>query len=245
MIPHPFDNFIWALYSIAEAILVVVILKKGAARRWPFLLVLALFDLGHNYLLYTHLGEANYRQYFYIYWYGHGARALLSLGLIFDVARSMPGLKYVPQYIGVLLLAFGLAITIGSVFLTKTHHPSPEYSQIVARVLMMRECAAVAWMCLALSLLGSISILGLGWLVEPLSVTGGVVISGLAAMLAANLTSSRPKSGHLIDQIHTLLEIAVLLSWSVMLCRPSFADNASSDYALIQPTELSEEQSLK
>jgi hypothetical protein len=243
MNPRLSDYALCAVLSLAQAILVLVILKKGAVRRWPFLLALCLFDLAENALLAAHTGSAHYRQYFYIYWYGNWSRALLSLGVIWDIAKAIPCLKYVPKRIGLVLMAFGLAVTAGSVLLTTTHHPNVIYPQ-TAQVLMVRECVTVAWLCFALSLLGSISSLRLGWPKDPLSIAGGAIIWGLADMHAAHLISWWPQHGHLIDQIQIAVEIAVLLSWSVTLRRPSLPDAPLSDSALHVVYELFEEQPL-
>lgn len=243
MNPHLSTLVLWGLLSIAEAILVVVILKRRAARRWPFLLIIAVFDLLHSALTVTHLGRVHYRQYFYIYWYGQWARALISLGLLWDVARAMPGLKYVPKRIGLTLSIFGIAVTVGAVMITSQHHAANVFP-LIAQVMMIRECISVAWMCFAATLLGSISLLGMGWTAESLNITGGFVISGTTAMLAANLMTSWPTHRATIDDLQNCIEIAVFAYWSVVLCRPPLADEVLSDSALNVVNELFEEQSL-
>lgn len=243
MNPHLYTLVIWGLLAAAEAILAVVILSKGATRRWPFLLLLAVFDLIYFYLTYTHLGRSHYRQYFKIFWYGQGARALISLGLIWDIARSVPGLKYVPKQIGIALFTFGLAVTIGAVVITSHHHPDT-FPLVAHRALMIRECVTVAWMCFTMSLLGSISSLGMGWPIEALNVTGGFVISGMTSMIAANLMASWPKHSAAIDNMQNCVEIVIFLSWSVVLCRPPLPDEVLSESALNVVKELFEEHQL-
>lgn len=239
MILHPLDYIIWAGSCIAEAILAFVILNKGAARRWPFLLALMLFDLLHSALTVTH--RAHYRSYFYIYWYGQGARSLLTLGLLWDVFRSLPALKYVPKRIGLMLLSVGFTVTAGSVFLTALHHPHTAYP-ITNQVLLIRECITVLWMCCAATLLGSISFLGLGWSLESVNITAGFLVMGVAAMIVASLTSSWPDHGHLFDRLQTCIDIAVFLSWIKALCHAAGAFRPDS--ALNAVNELYEEQPL-
>lgn len=237
---HPLDYTLWAASCLAEAILALVILKKDAARRWPFLLSLMLFDICHSALIAHYPPRTHYRQYFYIYWYGQGARSLLSLGLLWDVFRSLPALKYVPKHIGLMLLSAGLTVTIGSVFMTTLHHPHTY--PLIAQILMIRECVTVLWMCCAATLLGSISFLGLGWSLQSVNVTAGFLASGVAAMIAASLTSSWPHYGHLFDKLQTCIDIVVFLSWIKSLCHT--ADAFGSDTALNAVNELYEEQPL-
>jgi hypothetical protein len=239
MTPHPYVYALWALSCVAEAAVVLSILKGGAARRWPFLLALVAFDLIHNALLVAHLGRAHYRHYFYIYWIGQGIRAPLSLGLLWDVARSMPILKYVPKHIGATLLTLGLTLTAGAVYMTAQHHPHTY--PLIAHVLMIRGCVTVAWMCFALTLLGSISFLGLGWRMEAVNITTGFVVSGIAAVLAASLTSSWPHYGRLIDQLQTCIDIVVLCSWARTLYRPPLPDAPLSDLTLNAAIEIFQE----
>lgn len=233
MILHPLDLFFIVVSVLAEAILALVILRKDAARRWPFLLALALFDLLHGVLMASYL--SNYHSYFYIYWYGHGVRSLLTLGLLRDVLRAFPELKYVPKRVGLMLLSAGLTVTIGSVLLTTLHHPHTTY-KITYEVLMIRECVTVLWVCCAGTLLASISFLGLGWSFESVKITSGFLIMGVAAMLAASLTSSWPSHGHVIDKLQTCTEIAVFLSWIKTLI--SLPDALLSDSALHVVNEL-------
>lgn len=240
MNPYLYTVVIWGLLAVAEVTLAVVILSKGATRRWPFLLLLIVFDLIYYYLAYTHLGHAHRRQYFYIFWYGQRIRALISIGMIWDIARSVPGLKYVPKRIGLVLFTFGLGITVGAVIIT-SHHHTAGVSPLVAQALMIRECVAVAWLFLTMSLLWSISSLGMGWLIEALNMTTGFVFSGMASMLATYLMSSRPAYRDAIDNLQNCIEIVVFLSWSAVLCLPPLPDEVLSESALNTLTELFEE----
>lgn len=239
---HLADVILWAILFIAEAIFAVVILKKNAARRWPFLLALVLFDILYYSLIATQIHSRSH--YFYTYWYSQGVRSLLSMGLLWDIFRKFPELKYVPKSIGLTLLSVGLTVTIGSVILTTLHHPNTTY-KITYEVLMINECVAVLWMGAALSLLHSISRLGLGWGLESVNIAAGAVVFGLAAMLAASSISSWPQYGHVFDKLQTCIEIAVFLSWIKTLCRPSVPDAPLSDSALNAITEFFEEHPLK
>jgi hypothetical protein len=203
---------------------------------------ICLFDLAENALLYTHTGKAHYRQYFNIYWYGLGARTLLTLGLLWDVIRCLPTLRFVPKHIGLMLATFGLTITAAAVYLTLRHHPHT--FPITAQVLMIRECVSVSWMCFGISLLASISLLGLGWSLEAVDVTAGFIASGMAALVASNLMSSWPTHGHMIDLIQNCIEIAVILSWIKTIGRPLLPDEVLSDSALNTLTALFEEHQL-
>lgn len=229
---HPIDIAFWVILCVLESILAVVILKKNAARRWPFLLALCLFDIVYIGLLAS--SAHVYRHYFYIFWYGQGVRSLLSLGLLWDVFRAMPALKYVPKRIGLTLLSAGLCVTFGSVVLTTLHHPHT--FPLIAEILMIRECVTVIWMCCAATLLGSISFLGLGWSVESVRVTSGFLVSGLAAMLAASFTSSWPQYGQVFDKLQTCVDIVVFFSWIKSLF--SLAGKPSPDSALNVVNEL-------
>ena len=235
---HPLDLALILAPTLAEAILAYVILKKNAARRWPFLLALCLFDLFYGAMLATHLGS--YRSYFYVYWYGQGLRSFVMLGILWDIFRAFPELKYVPKRLGLVLFCAGLTITIGSVILTTLHHPNAT-NKIEYEILMVRECVTVLWFASAISLLKSISFLGLGWGLESVNVAAGAVAFGLAGMIAASLTSWRPHYGPLLNNLQTCTETAVFLSWIKTLCHS--AGSLVPDSAL-NPNELLEEQPL-
>jgi hypothetical protein len=107
---------------------------------------------------------------------------------------------------------------------------------------MIRECVTVLWMCCAGSLLASISFLGPGWSLESVNITAGFLTMGIAAMIAAYLTSRRPNHGHLFDNLQTCIDIAVFLS-----CVKSLRHSAGAfvpDSALHAVNELHEESPL-
>lgn len=208
----PWDYRFWLAGLLIEAILVLVVLKKGAWRRWPFLLALAVFDICHSSVISRFSPQTHYAQYFYIYWYGHALRSLLAIGFLWDIFRAFPELKYVPKRMGLTLLTAGFIVTLGSVFLTTQQHPHLAY-KVSCEAQMIRECVTVMWMAAALSLLGSISSLGMGWSLESVNITAGALASGIAAMLCAYYTGKHPAQGHLFDKLQTCTEIAVFLSW--------------------------------
>lgn len=240
MNPHLADYVISAVLALGQAILAGVLLKRGAAKRWPYLLRICLFDIGYSALLFHYTGIENYKTYFYIFWVGMGTRHLLALGLLRDVIRAFPTLKYLPKRIGLTLFTFGTVVTLGAVLITTHQHPHTSYL-ITAQVLMIGQCVTIAWMCFAGTLLFSISILGLGWEREPMAIATGFVFSGLAAMITFTLMSSWPEHRHMIDVVQNCIEIAVLLFWSVSLCRNYVPDRAWSDSALNAVNELLEE----
>lgn len=237
MKPHLATYVSWGILSLAEAILVAVILYRRATARWPFLLAITLFDLAYSAVLYAVI--ANCTTYFDIFWYGQGIRSLLSLGLLWDIARSIPGLQYVPKRVGAFLITLGLTITVGSVLLTMQHHSNTEH--IAAEVYMIRECVSVAWLCCAFTLLFSVSLLGMGWKKDGLYITAGFVFSGMTAVAASHFMVSYPQYHARIDFVQTCFETAVLVFWSVMLCRCSAPDEDLSGSVLAVINELLEE----
>ena len=237
MKPHLATYVSWGVLSLAEAILVAVILYKGAAKRWPFLLSITLFDLAYSAVLYCVIDHCT--MYFDIFWYGQALRSLLSLGILWDIARSIPNLQYVPKRVAVFLVTLGLTITAGSVLLTMQHH-SNTYP-IVAQAFMIRECVSVAWLCCAFTLLFSVSLLAMGWNRDGLYITSGFVFSGMTAAAAAHVMVSYPHYRERIDFVQTCIETAVLVFWSVMLCRCPAADDDVSDSVLDAINEALEE----
>lgn len=241
MTPSILQNVLWALSCIGQATVVVVILSRGAARRWPFLLALNVFDVLYSLVLFAIL--SHYATYFYIYWAGQGVRSLISIGLLHDVMKSLPALKFLPRRIGLAMSCFASVVTGGAVYLAYIH-PSQTY-RIVAEALTIQQCATVAWAALAVCLLGCISFLGLGWGLEALNITSGFIVSGLAALIAAALTSSWPKQGHVIDLFHICTDLLVLSYWIHSLCRPSLCpDCSNSDNALASLNQLCKESLL-
>lgn len=234
MTPHLLSYAIWAAAFSSKAIMAVVLFSH--ARRWPFLLALMVFDLIHSSLLLATLHH--YTSYFYTYWIGQGLRSLLSVGLLWDVLRNLPAMRFLPRRIGIFLLTFALTITAGAVFIAalSSSHTYP----LTDMVLTLERCATVAWMSLAACILCAVSFLGMGWTLEGVNITAGFVVSGMAAMLAASLISSYPAHGHLIDQLHTAIDISVLSYWFTCLycSRPEIASDC------LNPNQLFKERTL-
>lgn len=236
MTPNPLSISLWVLQTVITFLLVLTVIKTNSGRRWPFLLAIMVFDLAHAAVLaYTF---PHYAAYFYTYWIGHAVRSLLSLGLLYDVLRSLPAMRYVPKKIGLFILCFTLTITAGAVFLATLHHANT--FPLTATVLMMQQCTSVAWMSLAVCLLCAASFLGLSWGLESVRITSGFLVMGLAAMLWATLTSSWPHYGRVFDKLQTCIEIGVLFSW----INTFLPDSPASDSALNLNTELLEEPPL-
>lgn len=208
------DTILWVLHLAGGALLTFILVRRSLVRRWRFLLAITVFDLLYGSILYVSL--SNYFVYYWVFWCGLGLRYLLGLGLLWDVFRALPMLRFIPKNIGLILLAFGLTITVGSVLISLQHHNTQIYP-ITAQVLMIRECVTVAWACVAFTLLASASFHALGWDLEALNVTAGVVTTGIAAMVAASMMNAHPELRNIIDRTQMFVEIAVLLFWSSKL----------------------------
>lgn len=245
---HPWTFIPWLVAVLSELLLAVVIVRRRAQVRWPFLLALVVFDVLHSALISFclgisaghHLVVPHYKQYFYIYWYGHRLRSLLSLGLLWDVSRAMPLLRFIPARIGLAIASLGFTVTVGSVYLASLHHPVTY--RMTADALILRECSIVAWMCLAATLLGSISYLGLGWAREPLNITAGFLVAAVTEITASTLMGHWLSRGQLINTIQTYFDIAVFLFWVQTIYRTPAPATAVSGFDMKRSDTLYAEE---
>ena len=209
--------FLWGASFFAHAALASVMLWRKSYRRWPFLFTLALFELSLTVTLFQLSDPDHYPAYFYVYWTAALVRALIGLGILFDIVRSIPGIRYTPTSIGVGFIAASTAMAAGSAWLA-SHGGAPTF-HITMMVFAMNRCIAVTWGVFAVSMFWSIRFCGFGWTITPLRLGSAFLVMTLISGTSAYAISAWPHFGFSIDEAENSLHLGVLIYFSLSLYR--------------------------
>jgi hypothetical protein len=211
------QSSLWVAEFVAHALLASVMLWRRSYQRWPVLFALSIFELLLELALFKLLGPDHYATYFYVYWSGAVVRALIGLGILFDIVRSIPGIRYTPTSIGIGFISAASVMAAGSAWLafqggTSTFH-------VTMLVLSLDRCISVTWGTFAVAMFWSIRFCGLGWTATSLRLGSAFLVMTLISGTSAYAMSAWPHLGSLIDEMQSFLQLAILLYFSLALYR--------------------------
>jgi hypothetical protein len=214
----PLMYVVWALYFVAHLAAAGLLLRRRALGRFPFLTSLLLFEIALTITLFLFRSPAHYPQYFYIFWYASGVQAILRLGIVVDVVRSIPSIRYAPQRLMVLFSCVAVTVAAGSGYLAS--RGAPDAPHITAVVLSLARCVSVVWMTFGLALFFSVRSLGVGWTTAGLRVASGYFAGTSLSMGAAYAMTVWPRLYRTIDSAQTFGLAIVWLLLGVAASRP-------------------------
>lgn len=208
---------LWAASFMAQAALAIVMLWRRSYRRWPFLFALSIFNLSITVTLFKLSGPNHYAAYFYVYWIADVVRALLGLGILFDIVRSIPGILYTPKNIGFGFVSAASVMAAGSAWLA-SHGGTPTF-HLTMLVLSLERCISVTWGTFAVAMFWSIRFCGLGWTPTPLRLGSAFLIMTTISGTGAYAMSVWPHFAFSIDEAESFFHLGILLYFSLSLYR--------------------------
>jgi hypothetical protein len=209
--------FIWAASFMAHTVLASVMIWRKSYQRWPFLFVLAIFELSLTVILFNLSDLDHYTAYFYVYWTAAIVRALIGIGILFDIVLSIPKIRYTPTSIGVGFISAATVVASGSAWLA-SHGGSPTF-HVTMMVLAMDRCIAVIWGTFAVTMFWSIRFCGFGWRITPLRLGSAFLVMTSISGTSAYAISAWPHFGFSIDEAENLLHLGVLFYFSLIMYR--------------------------
>lgn len=199
-------------FVISCVFLFALVVRNGSYRRWPFLFSLAAFEAVIRSYLLTLNTIDHYTVYFYTYWAAEAVQGLLILGLIFDIIRRIPGIKYAPSHLAAGFVALAGAISGGCAWLA--HSGGSHTFHITMMVLSMDRCIVVTWGAFALSLFWSIGFCGFGWTATLIRMASNLLIFILVCGISIYAMSAWPQYAYQIDKFTSLCITGVWIFWS-------------------------------
>jgi hypothetical protein len=213
----------------------------GIAWKFPSLLFALTIELATDVSLQVLLHHPSlYAAYFYTYWGSVFLQSAMRLWVIADVARSFPGIGFMPKSVYLFVGTAGATISIASV--AYCLHGEGEFSRLTlclgakeslqclgawlrddmsSIVMLIDRCVNVAWLVFGISLLLSAKALGLGW-----SPVGAIIANGISARIFAGfivsrlISSSSDRVFQWANSFDSLCSIAVFLFWSYCFSPP-------------------------
>jgi hypothetical protein len=208
---------LWGASFLAHALLASIMLWCRSYQRWPFIFALSIFELLLEALLFSLLGPVHYAAFFYVYWVAAVVRALIGIGILFDIVRSIPGISYTPANIGIGFISAALVMASGSAWLA-SHGGSPTF-HITMLVLSLDRCIAVTWGTFAVVMFWSIRFCGLGWTITSLRLGSAFLVMTLISGTSAYSMSAWPNFASSIDEAESFFHLGILLYFSLSLYR--------------------------
>lgn len=161
---------LWIASFLLTAATLAVLLHQRLARAWPSVVTLLSLDLLLSVLLY--FVRSHYAWYFYLFWGGSALRSMLSLWVMADTLRSIPGAGFIQTRARIVILSLTLAMAIGSGIsawggqvgwvLELPNHGS-EAKLILQAILLYNRAVSFASLTLVVGVLGAVYLIGLGW----------------------------------------------------------------------------------
>jgi hypothetical protein len=206
---------LWAASFIAHALLASVMLWRRSYQRWPFPFALAIFELSLAVALFQLLDPRHYAEFFYVYWMAEVVRALIGLGILFDIVRSIPGIRYTPTSVGAGFISAASAMAAGSAWLA-FHGGTPTF-HVTMLVLSLDRSIAVTWGAFAVVMFWSIRFCGLGWTVTSLRLGSAFLVMTLISGTSAYAMSAWPRYAFSIENAESFFHLGILLYFSFSL----------------------------
>jgi hypothetical protein len=224
-----------ACEPVALLIALVVAIRMRLAYRWPSLIASLAGELSaDSILLWLIHHPGHYDAYFCTYWISVFLQSIVRLWIIADVARSFPGLGFLPKRVYLFVGASGATMAVASA--AHALHRSglcPQMANLSianasihclvmclrsnasAAVILLDRCVNIAWAVFVLYLLASVKILGLGWSSMGARVANGVSARICCALVMAQIGSlDSARIHHYANSFDSLCSIAIFLFWS-------------------------------
>lgn len=211
----PLQYTIAIISFIAYLSLTSIMTYRRSYSRWPFLYSLAIFEILSEVILLNLTGHTHYAAYFYTYWASKIIRALLGLGLIFDIIRAIPGIGLAPRHLLIGFTAAAAAMTTGSAWLASSGGPQSFHFTMMA--LSLDRCIAVTWATFSVSLFCAVGFCGLGWTPTPLRVAATFLVLTLISGANAYAMSAWLSIAYKIDTFFSLCTVGVWITWSAIM----------------------------
>jgi hypothetical protein len=205
--------------AIHLALAGALLFTRKAWRRWPVLFALSLFEICLTLLLLNMTGDARYKYYFYTYWIAECLRSFIALGLLFEILRYIPGIRFAPKNLRALCVGIAVAMAIGSAWMASDGGAHTFHATMLA--LALDRSIYVAWGAFAIVLLYGTWISGLGWTATPLRLATGFLVFTLVSALDAYGMSAAPASASTIHTTAEFLELSVWAYWSMSILMES------------------------
>jgi hypothetical protein len=199
---------LWIVNWMGYLVVAILLLRKDHRRRWPFFLALCIFHLTQDAFLATQTSVAHYTTYFYTYWYGEIVSSLLTFGVLRDIARSVPGLRFLPRQISIVFITAASVITCGAAALACVQHV--DLPRVAVTALTIHRAIAAAWITFAMAMLWGILSLGMRFRMHTLQITTAFLVSGLSKLLTDYGATIWPHQSWKFDCTHTALSSLAL-----------------------------------
>jgi hypothetical protein len=208
-----FQFLVWAISLVTYFALTVIVAQHRRYRRWPFLFGMCLFEITFN-LVIVCLSH-NYRGYFYTYWISEIVRALLGLGIVFDIIRAIPGVRLAPRNLVIGFIAASSLMTAGSAWLASSGGIHTFHLTMMA--MSLERCIAVTWGMFAVSLFCALGFCGMAWTRTPLRMATAFLVLTLTSGATAYAVSTWINFASKIYDVFDFCTIGVWISWSVIM----------------------------
>lgn len=212
----PFNISLWILTIVFESGIVIAMLARGSARRWPslacYLTVESLSDIALLPIAFAmHDRDAAQELYFWVYW---GSRALSQLAQIWIIWQLLIDIAGIGER-AKRLLARGFALTIAgaigvSAWITGSIE-LPSYVRITRQVLMTERCLSFAWVLAILAMVMTASFAGLKWAREAFTIAFGFTFNVVATAVCSSLVTRGTWESLFFTQ--NLLYFVTLVFW--------------------------------
>lgn len=189
-------TILWACASIAYAGIAGTLIRRRLVSRWPSLFVLSA-DYAIVFVLFQY--HWPYHTYFWMFWINTGIRAVIRIWLAVDVARSLPGHKFIPCYVANWTVGLAALAGIFCGYLTLPHIAYP----ILTFILALNRSVTFTWAAMLFCSLLCIAVRGLGF-----SLTGMRIVTGLILKLLSEMATALIITTHLSSVVKTAANVA-------------------------------------
>lgn len=208
---------VWAISFLSHAIVALGMVRFRSHRRWPFLFAMAWFEVALTVVLFSMTGNAHYRQYFYIYWSAEILRGLLVIGLLWNIVRSIPGIKSLPLNLGIIFASIAFAISTASALLAS--QAGTKTFPITMMALTMDRCITVIWGTSSLSIFAALWYCGIGWKMPSIRIASGYLAITVIRLVETYFLSVCPTRLHPIHEFSDIGQAAIWIYWLLALVK--------------------------
>jgi len=186
-----------------------IVVTSRRTKQWPSILFLCLFEAILSCLLLYERGV--YRHYFWTYWIAACIRPFLRLWIVADIARSFPGLGWIPRKVWIFLGSIGVSILVLSFVVN--HHAGIDLRGWVSGIVLRERAVEYALLMLYAFFLLVGRVTGFAWSASGSLVAHGTSIQALTSAIAPLLFAFTPNGPK-----HTLAEILIATGGTASLC---------------------------